>query len=313
MNMKRTTKVKWGTLKVGIAITFAIAVMFWASLSGGGTSIFESKKKFVCYFKNVNGLVPGSPVWMSGVEVGNVKSVKFVNLSPEKQVELVCRVKSEVWDRMTGSARVQLGTIGFLGDKYVEVIPGTTDGMPIADMEVVMTKDAGSAEAVFAEAQGSLSDVRHTINNIDTLLTRMNRGDGTLGKIVTDDDMYNKMTILLSEITKLTTDLQKNQLRIVESLEKTSDAIGSISTKVDDNTGTIGRLVNDPSLYDNLNNSSASLDSILHKINVAQGNMGMLVNDTALYSEMTDLMARINTLVADIQDNPRKYFKFSVF
>lgn len=313
MNMQRTTKVKWGTLKVGIVISMAIAVMFWASLSGGGTSIFESKKKFVCYFKNVNGLVTGSPVWMSGVEVGNVKSVKFVNISPDKQVELVCRVKSEVWSRMTKNARAQLGTIGFLGDKYVEVIPGVDGGTPINDMDVVLSKDAGSAEAVFIEAENSLSDVRHTINNIDTILTRINRGEGTLGKIAADDQMYYNVTTLLAEMTKLTAELQKNQIRIVESLEKSSDAIGSIANKVDNNTGTIGRLVNDPELYDNLNNSSASLDSILHKMNAADGNLGMLVNDTALYSEMTDLMARMNSLISDIQANPRKYFKFSVF
>ncbi len=313
MNMQRTTKVKWGTLKVGIVISFAIAVMFWASLSGGGTSIFESKKKFVCYFKNVNGLVTGSPVWMSGVEVGNVKSVKFVNISPEKQVELVCRVKKEVWDRMTTKALVQLGTIGFLGDKYIEVIPGVDGGNPINDMDIVPTINAGSVDAVFVEAENSLASMHSTINNVDTLLTRMNRGEGTLGKIATDDAMYNQMTTLLGELTKLTAELQKNQVRIVESLEQTSNAIGSISTKVDSNTGTIGRLVNDPKLYDNLAQSTASLDSILHKINIAEGNVGMLVNDTALYSEMTDLMTRMNSLISDIQANPHKYFKFSVF
>ena len=180
-------------------------------------------------------------------------------------------------------------------------------------MEVVPTKDAGSAAAVFVEAKNSLSDVRHTINNIDTILTRINRGEGSLGKIASDDQMYDNMTHLMAELTKLTVDLQKNQIRIVESLEKTSDAVGAIANKVDNNTGTIGRLVNDPKLYDNLEHSSASLDSILHKMNVAEGNLGMLVNDTALYSEMTDLMSRMNSLISDIQADPRKYFKFSVF
>ncbi len=313
MNMQRTTKVKWGSLKIGVVLIIAISIMFWASLSGGGTSIFESKQKFVCYFQNVNGLVPGSPVWMSGVEVGNVKSVKFVNIAPDKQVELVCRLKNEVWDRMTKNARVQLGTIGFLGDKYVEVIPGIDGGTPIANMDVVPTKDAGTAEAVFVEAKNSLSDVRSVVNNVDSLLSRMNRGEGTLGKIATDEKMYENMTLLLEKLTVLTSDLQKNQVRIVESLEETSDAMGSIMAKVDDNSGTLGKLVNDPKLYDNLANSTASLDSILFKMNAAQGNLGMLVNDTALYSEMTDLMARMNSLIEDIQNDPRKYFKFSVF
>ncbi len=89
--------------------------------------------------------------------------------------------------------------------------------------------------------------------------------------------------------------------------------MGSLSEKVDNNTGTLGRLANDPALYDNLSASTAKLDTILHKINAAEGNLGLLVNDTAMYSEMTNLMARLNNLVTDIQANPRKYFKFSVF
>jgi len=72
-------------------------------------------------------------------------------------------------------------------------------------------------------------------------------------------------------------------------------------------------LVNDPQLYDNLAASTAKLDTIMYKINMAEGSMGMLVNDTALYVEVTELMVRVNNLLSDIQDNPRKYFKFSVF
>ena len=78
--MKKTTSVKWGSLKVGLLLAFAVGVMLWASLSGAGTSIFDAKGKIVCYFGNVSGLVSGAPVWMAGVEVGNVKSIKFVSL-----------------------------------------------------------------------------------------------------------------------------------------------------------------------------------------------------------------------------------------
>jgi len=141
----------------------------------------------------------------------------------------------------------------------------------------------------------------------------MNRGEGTLGRMASDDQLYTEMTKLLTRLTALTEDLHKNQERIVSSLEKTATSVGNLSVKVDDNTGTIGRLVNDPALYDNLSASTAKLDSVLRKINDAEGNLGLMVNDTAMYSEMTNLMARLNNLITDIQANPRKYFKFSVF
>ncbi|MEW6412315.1 MAG: MlaD family protein [Candidatus Zixiibacteriota bacterium] len=311
--MKRTTVVKWGNLKVGLLLTFVIAILFYASFSGGGTSIFDPKGKFVCYFRNVNGLVNGSPVWMSGVEVGNVRSVNFVNIDSLHQVEVVCRVKKSVWNRLTKDARVMLGTIGFLGDKYVEVLPGTVGGPAIEEMDVIETVDAGDATAMFKAGEEAINDAKQFVVELDTLLARMNRGEGTLGKMATDDRMYSEMTLLLSRLTVLVSDLQKNQERIVSSIEKTANSVGSLSEKVDNNTGTLGRLANDPSLYDNLSASTAKLDTILRKINAAEGNLGLLVNDTAMYSEMTNLMARLNNLITDIQANPRRYFKFSVF
>ena len=60
-----------------------------------------------------------------GVEVGNVKSIKFVNLDSAGQIELKLRVKESVTNMITVDASIRLGTIGMLGDKYVEIIPGT--------------------------------------------------------------------------------------------------------------------------------------------------------------------------------------------
>ncbi|HVP06334.1 MAG TPA: MlaD family protein, partial [Candidatus Acidoferrum sp.] len=196
--MKRSISVRWGKLKVGILVMFAIAAAMWASLSGGGTSIFESKGEFTCYFRNVNGLVKGSPVWMSGVEVGNVRTVEFVRLDSLRQVEVVCRIKRSAWMMMTEGTEVMLGTIGFLGDKYVEVIPGPADKPVIPERSVVPTKDAGEASAMFKAGEKALNNAGEVVSNLDTLLKRMNRGEGTLGRMATDKELYEQMTRLLT-------------------------------------------------------------------------------------------------------------------
>ncbi len=311
--MKRTIGVKWGNLKIGILLMLAIAALLWASLSGGGTSIFESKGHFVCYFRNVSGLVPGSPVWMSGVEVGNVRSVDFVNLDSLRQVKVVCRVKKAVWPMLTEDAEAMVGTIGLVGDKYVEIFPGSKGRSAINEMDVIATRDAGDAEAMFKAGENAIGEVRSVADNLDILLARMNRGEGTLGKLATDTLLYRHLTRLAANLTQLTLDLQQNQERIISSLEKTASSFERLADKVDSNTGTIGKLANDPRLYDNLSATSARLDTITNKINAAEGTLGLLVSDTALYVELTNLMARINNLVTDIEKNPGKYFKFSIF
>jgi phospholipid/cholesterol/gamma-HCH transport system substrate-binding protein len=311
--MKRTVNVGWGNLKTGILLIVAIVLLFWASFTGGGSSIFEPKNQFVAFFDNVNGLLPGAPVWMSGVEVGNVKSVKFVNISSNKQVQVVCRVERSVWHMVTDDATVHLGTIGFLGDKYVEVIPGSKDRPVLPSGDTLETVPISDASALFESGEQAFDNVGGLARNLDTLLTRMNAGEGTLGQLATDAELYRNMTALLSNLTILTADLQRNQERIVTSIEKTGNALERVSAQATENTGTLGRLMNDPHLYDNLAATSARLDTIMTYIQTADGTLGLMVRDTGLYVEMVNLLHRTNNLVADIERNPRKYLKFSVF
>ena len=311
--MKRSIHVKWGSLRVGILLMLALAALIWASFSGSGTSIFEPKAKFTCYFRNVNGLLKGSPVWMSGVEVGNVNAVDFVNLDSIRQVKVVCRVKSSIWPMLTDNATVQLGTIGFLGDKYVEIVPGTSDRPQIKEMDVVPTRNVGEASAMFLEGEKAMSELRKLSSNLDTMMSRMNRGEGTLGKMARDTALYVQITRLASSISTLADHLSKNQERLFASVEKAADAMNEVGAQVGNKRGTIGKAFDDPALYNNLNATVARLDSVAMKLNGPNGSAGLLVNDTALYTQTVDLLARVNNLVADIQKNPRKYFKFSVF
>lgn len=311
--MKKSSEMKWSSLKVGLLLVAAIAMLFWSSLSGGGTSIFQSKKEFICYFSGVSGLLKGSPVWLAGVEVGNVRSVELVSLGVEKQVKVVCRVKSSTWWLMTEDTKVKLGTIGLLGDRYIDIVPGAEGGPPIGEGTVVPTQVAIDAEGMFRAGKEAMDRTGSLVGNIDDLLARINRGEGTLGHLAVEEELYNNLTRLTAHLASLTVELQKNQGRITNSIETMSNSVENLSEKVTQNSGTLGRIINDPALYDNLTASTARLDSIMQKIDRAEGTLGLFVNDTSLYSDFSNLLVRMNSLIADIEKNPRKYFKFSVF
>jgi phospholipid/cholesterol/gamma-HCH transport system substrate-binding protein len=311
--MRRSTDVKWGSLRVGLLLIFAMAVVMWASLTGGGTSIFESKAKYHSYFRNVGGMVIGSPVWMSGVEVGNVSSVKFVHLDSVRQVKVTYRVLKSVKPSLTGEAYVTIGTIGFLGDKYIEIMPGSVGDPEVEEGSELPSKDGPDAAALFEAGENAFDKAGTLVTNLDGVLKRMNTGEGTLGQLSTDDQLYLNLSKLLANLTELVADMRKDQERVVKSLERASKATATLAEQASDSTGSLGRFLHDPSMYDNLAATSAQLDSVMAKINSAEGSAGLLVNDTALYVEMTNLMTRVNNLVTDIQENPRDYFKFSVF
>ena len=311
--MRRSIRIKWGSVPVGVLIMIAVAVLIYASMSGGGTSIFESKISFVSYFDNVNGLAKGSPIWLAGVEVGNVTSIGFDVFDSPRRVKVVCRVTRKVHRYLNADARAQLRTIGFLGDKYIEIMPGLQGAPAIESMAEIEVEDVGSAEAMFEAGETAMRDAGKLVSDFDTLLAGMNAGKGTLGQMATNDTLYTQLTALLANLTKLSADLQENQQSLVSSIEHMSQSVGDLATQVNENAGTLGKLITEPDLYDNLNATSARLDSILTKVDLADGNLGLLVNDTGLYVELTNLMVRANNLISDIQENPRDYFKFSIF
>jgi len=311
--MKRSNRVKWGEIKVGLVITAAVAALLWASFSGGGTSIFENKIVYQAYFANVNGLVSGAPVWISGIEVGNVASMEFINIDSARQILVKMRVVEKVRNMITTDAKVMIGTIGLLGDKYVEIIPGTLTNPVIAEGEFIETATAGDLTAVLEESEEAMIQMQGLLGNLDTLTGRINQGEGTVGQLFRDDRLYVEMTRLMSSMTVLVEGLQKNQERIAGSIESVAINLDTITTRVEKNSGTIGKLLADPGLYDNLHSSTGRIDSILAKINSGEGTAGAVVNDQELYVEIKNLIVRIENLVTDIEENPRKYFKFSVF
>jgi len=311
--MKRSNRVKWGELKVGLVITAAVAALLWASFSGGGTSIFEDKVIYQAYFANVNGLVSGAPVWISGVEVGNVASMEFVNIDSARQILVKIRIVKKVQKMITTDAKVMIGTIGLLGDKYIEITPGTLTNPVLKEGEFIPTASAGDLSAVLEQSEGAMIQMKGLLGNLDTLTGRINTGEGTVGQLFRDDKLYFEMTKLMSSMTVLVDGLQKNQERIVGSIESVATNLDTITTRVEKNSGTIGKLLTDPGLYDNLHSSTGRIDSILAKINNGEGTAGAVVNDEELYVEIKNLVVRIENLVTDIEQNPHKYFKFSVF
>jgi phospholipid/cholesterol/gamma-HCH transport system substrate-binding protein len=294
-------------------ILFAAAVIIWASFSGGGTSFIDSKVNYVAYFANAAGLVRGAPVWLAGVEVGNVYSLKIVNLDEKRKIEAKFNVLSSVREMITEDATIKIGTIGFIGDRYLEIIPGTA-GLPLieegAEIRSVSPADVGS---MFAEGEKTMLKAQDLVDNLTGLTGKLKNGEGTAGQLFTNDALYHEMTKMLAAMTVLVEGLQENQAKITASIDNISGNLDGITEKVNENEGTIGRLIADPGLYDNLHASSGRIDSILAKINQGRGTAGAMVNDDELYQEIKNLIVRIENLVTDIEQNPRKYFKFSVF
>lgn len=278
-------------VRVGIFVLFGLAVLAFLILnSTGDFNPFEKKMKLKARFAAADGLREGSEVQLAGVRIGKVERVDLLPPdSPEEfKVEAVMAIDSELSGRpiseriRTDSTAQLIATSLLANDKTINITPGTSKGLAVSENEVL---DSGVAISINQLTQTG-NDLLQQINKLavpaNEILNKANQGDGTLGSIVNDPDLYNNLTAAIAE-TKLT----------VTKLQTTLE-------KVNRGDGTAGKLLNDPALYNNLNKTVAQLEAISTDIRAGKGTAGKFVTDDALYNETRAAISDLRTSAAKI-------------
>ena len=313
--MERAGKVKWGEIKVGIVIFIGLVFAIYASFRGAGTSIFEQKTKYVAYFCELEGMVIGAPVWLAGVEVGNVYSIKFLKtpVEADKNIALKFKIKSSVQYLVTPGTSVQISTIGLLGDKYLKLIPGPPAETPLEGGSVIPAEGIAGLDGALKEAPEIAARIKRILGSIDKLLAAADTGSGTISMLMHDPDVTKKISALLDKSSALMNTLDRSASDMTRDVSAIRQDFHALTEELLDGSGTLASLFKDPALFDNMMSATARLDTILYKIDSGEGTMGQLLDDQQMYNEMADLVARMNTFVNDLMENPKKYLKLSIF
>jgi hypothetical protein len=93
----------------------------------------------------------------------------------------------------------------------------------------------------------------------------------------------------------------------------TISELEEFSKELKDGKGTLGKLITNPDLYENLDKDAERLSSILEKIEESHGLLGALTKDEKLTKETEDILLQLKELIKDIKENPKKYFQLRIF
>lgn len=311
--MKRSGRVKWGELRVGMVILFAFALLLWASFTGSGFTVFTKTEPLVTYFPTVNGLVKGAPVWMAGIEVGRITNIGFVARDGRPLVRVDFRVQEEPFNMITTDTKVAVGTMGLMGDRYLDVQtgdPGTPPVSPGAELGIVQSADLTTA---FSGTPELMDDVGAAMKQLTAILDRINRGEGFLGGLTMASKTSANVDTLVLSAQELLTELNTSQERLTVALSEAADKLSRLSDKIEGGDGSLARLVNDSSLYVNLSSLSSRADRLLASWEAGEGTAGRLLSDETVYEDVHILLGEVQALIDDIKLHPRKYFKVSLF
>lgn len=177
---------------VGIFVLAGLLFLTAGILAIGNLrNTFSQKMHVTALFDDVNGLQQGNNIWFSGVKIGTVKNVKFYGNS-QVRVTLNIDVKSQQYIRK--DAKVKVSTDGFIGNKIVVIYGGTSKAAAIEDEDTLSVEKTFSAEDMINTLQENNVNILSITGDLKTVTSRFAKGEGTIGKLMTDDAVYNNIT-----------------------------------------------------------------------------------------------------------------------
>ncbi len=310
--MRNTLETRLG---IFVALSVIAAVLILETV--GGIERFRRGYRLMAEFNNVQDLKAGDRVKMAGFEVGRVEEIK-----PDyekNKVRVAMKLRRDVIVRTDSTAAVKF--TGLLGQNYVDVTFGSSSAPAALDGAVLATTEQPDLSAVMQKIDSVASGVKKftdsisgdtidnllgpftdflkankeplttTISNVQAISTQIRQGNGTVGKLIYDETLYNSAS---SAVTNLQQAASEIKLTIADARR--------VVDQVNSGQGTVGKLLKDETLYRETTASMTNLKEILQKINQGQGSIGKLVNDQEFYRNAKLTLQKIDKATEGLED-----------
>jgi len=259
--------------KLGIFIFLGTVLLVVAIfMIGGKDSLFSENIYVKTYFDNVEGLRTGAVVRLNGLGVGSVSDVRLLDMN-QYRVEVTMRIKRDVQQFIRLDSEAAIETEGIIGSKIVIVTPGSKENAIIKDGGVIMSQSAVSMNQIIAETQDIMSYMKDLTKEFSEVLVKVNKGEGTIGKLINDDELYfETVNIVQSADTALNI--------MVDRLERMSGFIIGLGSSVE---GIVG----------NVDSAAIDLRNLISNIEKGEGALGALISDESVYDSIKTVVRNL--------------------
>jgi len=286
--------------RVGLFFALGLVILLVVIEMVGREGLFRRGYHLRARFDRVTGLRVGDPVRLAGVDVGSVSDLQTL----ERKVEVLLRIHRGTAIRKDATAAIKQTSL--LGGTHVDITFGTPTAPPLQDGEEIRTAEVGelgnivgqvneaageitrlarafneNQDRVFGQLSQILTENREgitgTIGSLRAVAARLEKGEGTLGKLLVDDALFRDLKTAAVNIVSLTTRIEKGE-------------------------GTLGKLLRDDALYDQAKEAATSLNTIIKKVERGEGTLGKLLTDDSLFYSAKDGFRKLGKTADQLRD-----------
>jgi phospholipid/cholesterol/gamma-HCH transport system substrate-binding protein len=269
---------------VGLFVSVAVLGLILGVVWGKNFQFFSNRQHLNLLFDNVRGLETGDPVVVRGLERGGVERI---NLN-DQDVEV--RIWFEPDVRLYSDFYAIIETKEIMGGKQITLYPGTS-GKPAVITDPVKGEVQGDFNSLFAQADNLFSELDTLLHETRDLLTNT--------KI---ENILAHIEITSEQTRSLISEIRQPLISSVKQIESVSERFHSDSTAA-----------KMAGLISKLDSAAVAFHKISLRIEDQEGTLGKLVRDKALYEDLITTTEHLDSLLVDIKKNPKKYIHVSVF
>jgi phospholipid/cholesterol/gamma-HCH transport system substrate-binding protein len=296
----------WSELRVGLTVLFAsVTLTVLIFLMSGTTGMFTPKITLKSYFDNASGLRLGAPVRLEGVDIGNVDAIRIVRDNPLTPVEVTMKVSSKFDYALHKDSIASLNTAGVLGETYVDIDSSQAKAGATRNGDVLPIHNRPDFQDVVRSGQSTLENLQTLLLRLDRILTTVESGKGSVGKLINDPSLYDRLNatvgdlqVIINKVGEGQGSLGKlfNDDALYNKANATIDKLSVIADDLNQGKGTAGKFLKDPALYDNANKTIAEARQVIEQVNAGKGALGKFARDEEFAKKLDNTVTKLSAI-----------------
>lgn len=292
-------------VRVGIFIFVGLTLFTIGVLAIGNINNTFTRTIYIStVFDDVSGLQPGNNIWFSGVKVGTVKKINFYGTS---QVQVTMGIEEKSIEYIRKDAKAKISSDGFIGNKIIVITGGSAAYQPVQEGDVLAVETTISTESMINTLQKNNVNLLSITEDFKLISKNLAAGEGTLGKLLKDDDLYTRIETTLA--TLQTTANNAKQL---------TASVAEFTNKLNDEGNFANDLVTDTIIFHDMHAATAQLETITKNAEAMTANLksitsdlqtetnspaGVILNDTQSAEEIKSILKNLEEGSRKLNEN----------
>lgn len=288
-------------VKIALVAICGLVILFFGMNYLKGLNLFDSSSKYYISFNDISGLASSSPIYADGYQVGVVKGINYdynnrggimVEASIDEQLRIPKGSSAEIVSDMLGNVKVNL----LLANNPRErVMPGETI-------------QGGINDGALGQMKGMIPAVMQMLPKLDSILTSVNTllANPAIARTLQNTEaVTGELTVTTKRLDNIMAHLEKSvpgMLNNTDSLLYNANTLAKNVNRIDV-AGTMARV----------DETLANMQRFTEELNNTTGTLGKLMHDPTLYDNLSNTMRSADSLLIDLKAHPKRYVHFSLF